>query len=270
MSLKLTDVNIEITGKTILKNINLEIEPGDVVAILGPNGHGKSTLLKGIMHHYDTRISNGSILIDDILINSFSTDKIAQLGVYLAMQNPVEIPGLGMLELLRNEASYNDEKISVMQLYKLLNQKMKNLNMSAELLNRNINENFSGGERKKNEILQMQILDPKYILLDEIDSGLDVDAISCINNVLLEQKSLNKAIMYISHNDNLHKALQPNKVVVIMNGEIVAAGDYELAKYINQIGYQAYATQNGIELLNINEDEFLKQTNKGYNCGGIK
>lgn len=270
MSLKLQGVNIEIANKIILHDININIEKGDVVAILGPNGHGKSTLLKAIMNHYDTNIVSGDIIIDGTKTNDLTTDKIARLGVYLAMQSPVEIPGLGMLELLRNEASQNDEKISIIQLYKLLHQKMQDLNMNHELLNRNINENFSGGERKKNEILQMQILNPEYILLDEIDSGLDVDAINSINQVLLAQKQANKTIIYISHDDKLHSALQPNKVVLMINGRIAEVGNYELAKQINQLGYKVYAKQKGLELLEMNEDEFLKQTNKGYNCGGSK
>ena len=266
MSLILKNLNVEINKKLILKNINFSIEPNDVVLILGPNGHGKSTLLKSIMKHYDTNIVSGELIINNKNANEWSTDQIAKEGIYLATQYPVEIPGLGMLELIRNEASKTDEKLSIMELYKLVNNKMKNLHMSPELLNRNINENFSGGERKKSEILQMQILNPQYILLDEIDSGLDVDAINVISEALLEEKNKGKAIAYISHDNKLFNTLKPNKTILIMNGEIVKVGDFSLAEQIYQMGYTNFAKQNNIKLES-SEDDFLKGTNKGFACG---
>lgn len=272
MSLKLINLGVEINHKPILKNINLEINDGDVVAIMGPNGHGKSTLLKSIMKHYDTTISQGEIKLDEEIINDLTTDEIARKGIYFAMQYPVEIPGLGMLELLRNEASKGENKVSVIELYKIVSKKLKDLNMNPDLLNRNINENFSGGERKKNEILQMQVINPKYIMLDEIDSGLDIDAIDTINQVLSQEKADNKTIIYISHDNKLHSILKPNKVVLIINGEIVEIGDYTLAQEINKIGYQNYAKSKGYK---INEDQIenddnfdLKATNKGFSCNG--
>lgn len=272
MSLKLINLGVEINHKPILKNINLEINDGDVVAIMGPNGHGKSTLLKSIMKHYDTTISHGEIKLDEEIINDWTTDEIARRGIYFAMQYPVEIPGLGMLELLRNEASKGENKVSVIELYKIVSKKLKDLNMNPDLLNRNINENFSGGERKKNEILQMQVINPKYIMLDEIDSGLDIDAIDTINQVLSQEKADNKTIIYISHDNKLHSILKPNKVVLIINGEIVEIGDYTLAQEINKIGYQNYAKSKGYK---INEDQIenddsfdLKATNKGFSCNG--
>lgn len=272
MSLKLISLGVEINHKPILKNINLEIDDGDVVAIMGPNGHGKSTLLKSIMKHYDTTISHGEIKLDEEIINDLTTDEIARKGIYFAMQYPVEIPGLGMLELLRNEASKDENKVSVIELYKIVSKKLKDLNMNPDLLNRNINENFSGGERKKNEILQMQVIDPKYIMLDEIDSGLDIDAIDTINQVLSQEKANNKTIIYISHDNKLHSILKPNKVVLIINGEIVEIGDYTLAQEINKIGYQNYAKSKGYKINENqieNDDSFdLKATNKGFSCNG--
>lgn len=267
MSLKLENVNVEINKNQILKNINFTIEKNDVVLILGPNGHGKSTLLKAIMRHYDTNITNGNIIINGKNTNNWTTDMIAKEGVYLTMQYPIEIPGLGMLELIRNEASKNDEKLNIMDLYRLVNKRMKNLHMNPELINRNINENFSGGERKKSEILQMQILNPEYILLDEIDSGLDVDAINVITNSLLEEKNKGKSIIYISHDNKLFNVLKPNKTILIINGEIVKIGGFELAEEIYKIGYANYAKQHNIKLDEI-EDDFLKNTNKGFACGG--
>lgn len=269
MSIKINNLNVEINGKQILKNINFEINQGDTILILGPNGHGKSTLLKAIMKHYDTKISSGKIIIDDKIANDWSTDQIANAGVYFAMQYPIEIPGLSTIELYRNEASKDNQKINIVDLYKLINQKMKNLDLNSELLNRNINENFSGGERKKNEILQMQILNPNYILLDEIDSGLDVDAIDLIGKVLVEEQNKNKAIVYISHDNKLFNTLKPNKVILIMNGEIVEIGSFSLAQEIYSIGYSKYAKNKGINLNN-EENDVLKQGTKDFFCGTKK
>lgn len=267
--LEIKNLDVEIANTLILKKINLTINKGEIVLILGPNGHGKSTLLKTIMHHYDTKIVDGNIFFDNLDTNSWTTDKIAKNGVYLANQYPVEIPGVNMLELIRTEIQKNDEKVSVLKLYKELNSRMVELNMSEELLKRSINENFSGGERKKSEILQMQILNPDFILLDEIDSGLDVDAVNSIAKALQKEKENGKAIIYISHNDKLLMDLVPDKVVVLVNGEIKEVGDASLAKEINEIGYVEYAKEKGWNITkDKNEDEFLKGTILGYACNG--
>ena len=266
-------MNVEVAACLILKNINLEINKGETVLILGPNGHGKSTLLKTIMHHYDTKIVDGQIFIDETDATEFETDQIARAGIYLANQYPVEIPGVSMLELIRTEIQKSDEKVSVMKLYQLLNKRMAELNMSNDLLNRSINENFSGGERKKSEILQMQVLNPDFILLDEIDSGLDVDAVSVISEALNKEKANGKAIIYVSHNDKLLANLIPDKVVLIVNGEIVKIGDNSLAQEINELGYAEYAKKHNINIVKEESKEFedtdyLKDTIKGYTCSG--
>ncbi len=268
MKIKLKNLEISIENNLILDDINLEINKGDVVLILGPNGHGKSTILKSIMRHYDTKISAGEIIIDDEIINDFTPDMIAnKFHVYFAVQNPVEIPGLSMIELLRNETSKSGEKISTIELFKIVNNKMQNLQLSSELLSRSINSNFSGGEKKKSEIIQMEIINPDIILLDEIDSGLDVDAIDIIGESLKKQKELGKTIVFISHNERLLNKINPNKVVIIFNGKVIEIGDIELAKHINKIGYKNYAKEKNIDL-EISSDDFLKDTNKGYSCNG--
>lgn len=273
----LKNLQVEVAGHLILENINLEMHRGDVVLILGPNGHGKSTLLKTLMHHYDTKIVGGDIFIDEDNATNWETDEVARAGMYLASQYPVEIPGVSLLELIRTELQHNDQKVSVLKLYQMLNQKMKDLNMSQDLLNRSVNENFSGGERKKNEILQMQVLNPDFILLDEIDSGLDVDAVTLISNALQKERELNKAIIYVSHNDKLLANLVPNKVVLIMNGKIVQIGDYSLAQEVNSLGYDGYAKKHGLVLKTedsadalLENADMLKDTLKGYSCGGKK
>lgn len=275
--IELKNLQVEVAGRLILEDLNLEVHRGDVVLILGPNGHGKSTLLKTLMHHYDTKIVGGDIYVDDQVATEWETDQIARSGMYLASQYPVEIPGVSLLELIRTELQHNEQKVSVLKLYQMLNQKMRDLNMSQELLNRSVNENFSGGERKKNEILQMQVLNPDFILLDEIDSGLDVDAVNLISNALQKEREQNKAIIYVSHNDKLLANLVPNKVVLIMNGKIIQVGDYSLAQEVNALGYDGYAKKYGLTLKNqdatealLDNSDMLKDTLKGYTCGGKK
>ncbi len=265
-NIKIKDLNIKIDKKLILKNINLEINKNDIVAILGPNGHGKSTLLKSIMMHYSTEIASGQILIDDLCINNLSTDQITNKGICYISQHPVEIPGLKTIELLRNivQIQNQDKKISMIDLYKNINDKMTKLNLKSDLLNRYINENFSGGERKKSEILQMELMDSDFIMLDEIDSGLDVDAINTISKVLVDMKNKNKSIIFISHNKELIEALKPNKVILILNGSIHKIGDYNLAVEINNNGYKNL----NINLNNDTDDEFLKSKTKQYYCNG--
>lgn len=269
MGIEIKNLSIEIENKRILKNINLAIEDGDVVLLIGPNGHGKSTLLKSIMRHYATTIRDGEIFVDNQKINDMSTDLIAKKGVYLVPQYPIEIPGLQLMELLRNEASITKEnRVSVIDLYKIVNSKVSELNLNQNLLKRNVNENFSGGERKKVEILQMQIINPKYIMLDEIDSGLDIDAINSITNILVNEKKQGKTIIFISHNEKMVEILKPNKVVLIIDGTVVEVGDLNLAHKIAKIGYKEYAKNKGIQLdLENSSDDFLKSTNKGFNCG---
>ena len=261
-TLKLENFNVEIGSKKILNNINLEIKKGDVVAILGPNGHGKSTLLKSILKHYDTTISSGKIFIDNLDVTNSTTDEIAKNGIYYACQHPIEIPGLKTIELLRNELEIKNKKISIIDLYKNVNKNMENLSLKPEILERSINENFSGGERKKTEILQMQVINPDFIFLDEIDSGLDIDAVNSISNVLIEQKNNNKTIVFITHNEQLLNNLKPNKVILIMNGEIVKISDISLAHEINNYGYEKIAKKLDISISKENDDEFLKKTLK--------
>ncbi|GAA5414680.1 Fe-S cluster assembly ATPase SufC [Ureaplasma ceti] len=267
--LEIKQLNVEIENRLILHDLNLTINKGETVLILGPNGHGKSTLLKTIMHHYSTKITGGHIYFDEHNTNEWTTDKIANYGVYLSNQYPIDIPGVNMLELIRTEIQKNDEKVSVLKLYKELNKRMNKLNMSEELLKRSINENFSGGERKKSEILQMQVLNPDFILLDEIDSGLDVDAVNVIADALIEEKKNGKAILYISHNDKLLSELVPDKVIVLINGTIKEVGGAELADEINSIGYLEYAKKKGWDIAkDKSDDDFLKGTLSGYACSG--
>lgn len=274
-SLSLKNLKISIENQEILKNINLTINKGETVLIVGPNGHGKSTLLKAIMNHYDTQITNGEILIDNVNVNDLDTSERAKMGLYLASQYPIEIPGVNMLEFLRAMlSSYNnDQKVEILDLYTKINKNIKKLKMNPDLLSRNLNENFSGGERKKNEILQCLILNPDFILLDEIDSGLDIDSLNIISENLKEMQH-DKTIVYISHNNKLFNDIVPDKVVLIVNGQIVTIGDKELAYRIDREGYGWIEKEYNISIIKDNKtkdvfdnDDFLNEM-KGFSCNG--
>ncbi|AJQ45432.1 hypothetical protein JM47_02500 [Ureaplasma diversum] len=265
--LTIKNLDVQIEGKLILKNFNLEINTNEVVAIMGPNGHGKSTLFKVIMNHYLTEVINGDILVDDQSILGLETNEIANKGIYLANQHPIEIHGLGMLDFLRTIVATKREQktVNVFDLYQELSEHMKSLALDPALLKRSLNDGFSGGERKKNEILQMLALDPDFILLDEIDSGLDIDALNAIANVLLKIKD-KKAIVYVSHNNRLFKILKPTKVVMIINGQIAQVGGYELAEKIQNQGYKWVEQELGIKVIEDSETDF--EFKKGLmSCG---
>lgn len=266
--IELNNLSIEINNKKILNSINIKINEGETILIVGPNGHGKSTLFKSILKHYSTKISSGNLVINNELANEWTTDKIAKSGIFLANQYPIEIPGLKTFDLLRNELSHDGKEIKVLDFYKQVTHKLKELGLNDEFLKRNINENFSGGERKKMEILQMLLLNPDFIFLDEIDSGLDSDALQKITKILLEQKQKNKTIIYISHNDKLLQDLIPDRVYLIVNGSIVLEGDKELANRINNEGYEWIEKELNISIKKESEDINLLNTAKDFYCNG--
>ncbi len=243
------NLHAEVDGKEILKGIDLEINEGETVAILGPNGHGKSTLLNVIMGHPKYVVTEGTVFFDDKDVLSLTTDERAKLGLFLGMQNPSEIPGVINSDFLRAAVNAKGEKpISTYQFYKLLDGATKELKMPFDLATRSLNEGFSGGEKKRNEILQMLLLQPKIAMLDEIDSGLDVDAIQIVADAIKKEQEKGVGFLVISHYARLFDLIKPTRAVVIVNGKVVIDGGPETIKRIDQTGYEFIKTELGIEI----------------------
>ena len=252
-TLTIKNLHAEVDGKKILKGINLVINEGETVALLGPNGHGKSTLLNVIMGHPKYKVTEGSIFLDDVDILSLSTDERAKAGLFLGMQLPSEVPGVINSDFLRAAVNVRNEKpVSTYQFYKLLDSAVKEVKMPFDLATRSLNEGFSGGEKKRNEILQMILLKPKIAMLDEIDSGLDVDAIQVVADVIKKQQNEGRSFLVISHYARLFDLINPTRAVVIINGKVVIDGGPETIKRIDTTGYEFIKTELGV---NIEKDE---------------
>ena len=247
--LKITNLHASVEGKEILKGVNLTISEGETVALLGPNGHGKSTLFNAIMGHPRYQITEGSIYFDDVDVLSLTTDERARLGLFLGMQLPSEIPGVINSDFLKSAVNARREKpISTYNFYKILDNATKELKMPFDLATRSLNEGFSGGEKKRNEILQLELLQPKIALLDEIDSGLDVDAMQVVADVIKKEQKEGRGFLVISHYARLYDLIQPTRAVVMINGRIVVDGGPEVFKRIDQTGYEFIKTELGIEI----------------------
>lgn len=247
--LKIENLHVEVDGKEILKGVTTQIKEGETVALLGPNGHGKSTLLNVIMGHPRYKITSGSILLDDVDITNYSTDERARAGLFLALQNPPEVPGVINSDFLRAAVnSKRDEHLSTYKFYKLLDSAVKEVKMPFDLATRSLNEGFSGGEKKRNEILQMILLEPKIAMLDEIDSGLDVDAIQIVADVIKKEEEKGRGFLVISHYARLFDLIQPTRAIVMINGRIAVDGGIDLIKRIDQSGYEFIKTELGIEI----------------------
>ncbi len=243
------NLHAEVDGKQILKGIDLTINEGETVALLGPNGHGKSTLLNVIMGHPKYKVTEGSIYLDDVDVLSLSTDERAKLGLFLGMQLPSEVPGVINSDFLRAAVNARKEKpVSTYQFYKLLDAAIKEVKMPFDLATRSLNEGFSGGEKKRNEILQMILLEPKIAMLDEIDSGLDVDAIQVVADVIKAEQAKGRGFLVISHYARLFDLINPTRAVVIINGRVALDGGVEIIKRIDSTGYEFIKTELGIEI----------------------
>lgn len=247
--LKIVDLHVAVEDKEILKGLNLEIDTNQTIALLGPNGNGKSTLLQTIMGNPNYKITQGKIFFDEQDISSLEVDQRSKLGLFLGMQYPSEVPGVNNVDFLKASLNAHREKpISLFEFYKVLNKAYDEVHIPFEMSNRNLNEGFSGGEKKKNEILQMLIINPKYVLLDEIDSGLDVDAIQTVASVIKNEQQ-NRGFLIVSHYARLYDLINVDRAVVLVNGKIAVDGDKSLIKKIDSEGYEWLKAQ-GIEFAN--------------------
>ena len=239
--LEIKDLYAVAGEKEILKGLNLSIGKGEVHVIMGPNGAGKSTLANVILNNPEYKKTSGKIELDGEDITNLSTDKIAKKGVFMSFQAPEEIPGISCLNFLKVAKNKVDEKpVKIFEFKDNVKNYAKELNMNANLIDRNLNVGFSGGEKKKNEILQMLVLNPKLAILDETDSGLDVDAIKAVSKGIEMYKSNENSILIITHNMSILESLDVDFVHVLVDGKIVKTGDFELAKDILENGFSKY------------------------------
>ncbi len=245
--LKIENLNTSIDGKDILKNFYLNINAGEVHALMGPNGTGKSTLSKVILNNKKYQKLSGKIMFDDVDITNMSTDEIARKGIFLCNQLPCEIDGVTTADFLRT-ALNEKEEVSLYQYIKKIDSAVKDLKMDENMIHRSMNKGFSGGEKKKNEILQLKVLEPKFIILDELDSGLDVDSLKIvcenINSYLKEHE--NTSVLIITHYPKILQYIKPDYVHVMVNGNIKKTGDASLALEIEEKGYDAYKNSASI------------------------
>ncbi len=245
MLLEIKDLSVSIEEKQILNGFSLNIKKGEIHAIMGPNGTGKSTLSKVILGDPQYTVLQGDIKFQGESILSLTTDQRARLGIFLAYQNPLEIEGVTNAELLK--ASLSAKKGSPVSLYELaktVDQACEEMKMKKEMIHRSVNLGFSGGEKKRNEILQMKVLEPKFLLLDEIDSGLDVDSVRIVAENVLDyyKKHTDCAILMITHYPRLLEYIKPDYVHVMKDGQIQKTGDFRLALEVEKKGYEDKAS----------------------------
>ena len=240
--LSIKNLHASIEGHEILKGIDFEVKPGEVHAIMGPNGSGKSTLSSVLAGREEFEVTDGSITFEGEDLLDMAPEDRAREGVFLAFQYPVEIPGVNSSYFLRtalNEIREHrgEDKVSAMEFLKLVREKLKLVEMDERFLKRSVNEGFSGGEKKRNEILQMATLEPKLAILDETDSGLDIDALKIVANGVNTLKNENNAFIIVTHYQRLLNYIIPDFVHVLYQGKVVKSGDKELALHLEDYGY---------------------------------
>ncbi|EOB7494272.1 TPA: Fe-S cluster assembly ATPase SufC [Staphylococcus aureus] len=240
-TLEIKDLHVSIEDKEILKGVNLTINTDEIHAIMGPNGTGKSTLSSAIMGHPSYEVTKGEVLLDGVNILELEVDERAKAGLFLAMQYPSEITGVTNADFMRsaiNAKREEGQEINLMQFIKKLDKNMDFLDIDKDMAQRYLNEGFSGGEKKRNEILQLMMLEPKFAILDEIDSGLDIDALKVVSKGINQMRGENFGALMITHYQRLLNYITPDKVHVMYAGKAVKSGGPELAKRLEEEGYE--------------------------------
>ena len=240
MKLEIKKLNVKVDDKKILNDFNITIDKGEIHAIMGPNGTGKSTLSRVILGDEHYLVESGDILVDGNSILKLETDERAKLGIFLCYQNPISIDGISNSEFIRTAInSCNDKPVGLYEFIKNIEKNIDELNMNHDMIHRSLNSGFSGGERKKNEILQMKMLKPKFIIFDELDSGLDVDSLKTVCDNIKEYLKDNPdtSVLLITHYTRILEFIKPNFVHMMKDGTIIQSGDYSLAKKIEKHGY---------------------------------
>ncbi len=241
--LEIKDLKVSINEKEILKGLNLNIKDGEVHALMGINGAGKSTLVKTLSAHYDCEVTGGTITYKKKDLLEMDVSQRANEGIFMSFQNPVEVPGVNnsyfLKTALNEKRTYNNqEEIDAMQFLKHIKEETSKYDIDRKLLQRDLNDGFSGGEKKRNELVQLLLLKPDLIMLDEIDSGLDVDAIKTVANVINAMLDGKKSVLMITHYDRLLELIKPDYVHILSEGKIVKTGDYKLALELDQKGFE--------------------------------
>jgi len=236
--LKIENLRVEIDGQEILKGLDLEVGIGEIHAIMGPNGSGKSTLANVLMGHPRYEITDGSVIFEGEDVLELEPDERAKMGLFLAFQYPSEVPGVSVANFLRTAVnSVREEELSTMEMYRLLQEKMAIMQMDPKFAERYLNEGFSGGEKKRNEILQMLMLEPRLAIMDETDSGLDIDALQVVARGVNEVRGPEFSAVIITHYQRILRYIEPDRVHVMLDGRIVTSGGKELAEQLEDKGY---------------------------------
>ena len=246
--MKLNNLHAKIGEKEILKGIDLELLKGKVHAIMGPNGAGKSTLSKAIVGHPDVEITEGEIIYKDKNIVELEPEERALEGIFMSFQHPVEIPGVNNAYFLRTALNAKRKHqglkpLNAAEFLRLLKEKIKELGMREEMIHRSLNEGFSGGEKKLNEILQMEILEPNFVILDEIDSGLDIDALKKVSEAINNMRDENRTFMIITHYRKILDYIEPDYVHVLKNGKVLKTGGLEIVDALEKEGYKIFGDE---------------------------
>jgi Fe-S cluster assembly ATP-binding protein len=236
--LKIENLHAEIDGNEIIKGLDLEVGQGEIHAIMGPNGSGKSTFSNVLMGHPRYEVTDGLVTFRDQDVFELEPDERARLGMFLAFQYPSEVPGVSVANFLRTAVnSVREEELSPMEMYRLLQEKMRIMQMDPKFAERYLNEGFSGGEKKRNEILQMLMLQPQLAIMDETDSGLDIDALQVVARGVNEMRGPDFSAVLITHYQRILRYIEPDHVHVMLDGRIVTSGGKELAEELEEKGY---------------------------------